>query len=81
MKKVLAAAAVLVGLGVLARRLGPKMPAIDWEKRLQAMPDNARPKWMYRNITAIRENTDRILEQLETGQSEPARQAPPPLDH
>ena len=51
MKKVLAVAAVL---GVLARRFGPKMPAIDWEKRLEAMPDNAPPKWMFRNITAIR---------------------------
>ena len=78
MKKVLAIAAVLVGLGVLARRLGPKMPAIDWEKRLEAMPDNAPPKWMFRNITAIRENTDRILQLLESGQPEPARPAPPP---
>jgi hypothetical protein len=78
MKKVLAVAAVLVGLGVLARRLGPKMPAIDWEKRLEAMPDNTRPKWMFRNITAIRENTDKILQLLEPGQPEPARPAPPP---
>ena len=73
MKKVLAVAAVLVGLGVLARRLGPKMPAIDWEKRLEAMPGNTRPKWMFRNITAIRENTDQILQLLEPGQPEPAR--------
>jgi hypothetical protein len=80
MKKVVAVAAVLVGLGVLARRLGPKMPAIDWEKRLEAMPDNAPPKWMFRNITAIRENTDRILQLLESGQSEPARGASPPPD-
>ena len=80
MKKVLAVAAVLAVLGVLARRLGPKMPAIDWEKRLEAMPDNAPPKWMFRNITAIRENTDRILQLLEPGQPEPARHAPPPDD-
>jgi hypothetical protein len=78
MKKVLAVAAVLVGLGVLARRLGPKMPAIDWEKRLEAMPDNAPPKWMFSNISAIRENTDRILKLLESGRSEPAGQAAPP---
>ena len=44
MKKVVAVAAVLVVLGVLARRFGPKMPAIDWEKRFEAMPDNAPPK-------------------------------------
>ena len=82
MKKVVAVAAVLVVLGVLARRFGPKMPAIDWEQKIEAMPDNAPPKWMFRNITAIRENTDRILRLLESGQSEPARQAPPaPPDH
>ena len=78
MKKVIAVAAVLVVLGVLARRFGPKMPAIDWEKRLEAMPDNAPPKWMFRNITAIRENTDRILQLLESGRSDPVRQAAPP---
>ena len=78
MKKVLAGAAVLAVLGVLARRFGPKMLAIDWEKRLAAMPGNAPPKWMFRNITAIRENTDRILQLLESGQPEPARPAPPP---
>lgn len=76
MKKVVAVAAVLAVLGVLARRFGAKMPVIDWEKRLEAMPDNAPPKWMFRNITAIRENTDRIMQLLESGRSEPARQAP-----
>jgi len=78
MKKVLAVAAVLAVLGVLARRFGPKMSAIDWEQKIEAMPDNAPPKWMFRNITAIRENTGRILQLLESGRPEPARQAPPP---
>ncbi len=78
MKKVLVAAAVLVGVGVVARRFGLKMGSIDWEKRFEAMPDNSPPKWMFRNITAIRENTDRILELLESGRAEPARHAPPP---
>ncbi len=77
MKKVVAVAAVLAVLGVLARRLG-RMPAIDWEKKIEAMPDNAPPKWMFRNISAIRANTDRILQLLESGRSEQARQAPPP---
>ena len=82
MKKVLVAAVALVGAGVLARLLGPKMGNIDWEKRLAGMPDSAPPKWMFRNITAIRENTDRILGKLlESGHAEPARQAPPPPDH
>jgi hypothetical protein len=57
MNKVLAFAAVLAGLGVLARLSGPKMGNIDWEKRFEVMPGNAPPKWMFRNITAIRENT------------------------
>ena len=78
MKKVPAVAAVLAGLGVLARCPGPKMPAIDWEKRLGAMPGNAPPKWMFRTITAIRENTERILQLLESRDSEPGQQAPPP---
>ena len=82
MKKVLIVAAALVGVGVLARRFGPKVADIDREKRFEAMPNNAPPKWMFRNITAIRENTDRILELLESGRSGPAPQAPPaPPDH
>ena len=80
MKKVVAVAAVLAVLGVLARRPGPKMRNVDWEIRLEAMPGNARPKWMFRNITAIRENTDRILQVLEPGQPGTARPAPPPPD-
>ncbi len=79
MKKVLVvAAAALVGAGVLARRFGSKVSNIDWEKKFEAMPDNAPPKWIFRNITTIRENTDRILELLESGRAESAGQAPPP---
>ena len=77
MDKVLPVAAVFTVLGVLAMRLGPKMPAIDWEERLEAMPRNAPPKWMFRNITGIRENTDRILPLLEPGRPEPAWGASP----
>ncbi len=78
MKKVLFAAAALAALGALARRFAPKMGSIDWEKRFEAMPDNAPPKWMFRNITTIRENTDRILELLGSSRAEPAQHAPPP---
>jgi hypothetical protein len=35
---------------------------------------------MFRNITAIRENTERILQLLESGQSEPARNGSPRPD-
>jgi hypothetical protein len=65
MKKMLISAVVLVGLVVLAKIFGPKMENIDWEKRFESMPDNAPPKWMFRNISAIRENTDRILEVID----------------
>ncbi len=57
MKKAVAGAAVLVGLGVVAKRLGPKM--------FENLPDDAPPKWMFSNIAAIRENTERILAILE----------------
>jgi hypothetical protein len=65
MKKFLIAGAILVGLGALARIFAPKAAGVDWEQRFDAMPDNAPPKWIYRNIKAIRKNTERILELLE----------------
>ena len=67
MKKLLVVVASVAGLCVVVRAFGPKMQNIDWEKRFEKMPDNAPPKWMFRNITAIRENTDRILELLDEG--------------
>lgn len=76
MKKRLVFAALFVGLLVLAKRFGPKMQNIDWEKRFEQLPDNAPPKWMFRNIAAIRENTDRILELLDDDR--PRSATPPP---
>jgi hypothetical protein len=38
---------------------------MDWKQAFAAMPDTAPPKWMFRNITAIRENTGRVIELLE----------------
>jgi hypothetical protein len=34
------------------------------------MPEDAPPKWMFRNISAIRENTERISQLLEKQASE-----------
>jgi hypothetical protein len=65
MKKLLIFAALLVGLGVILQRVASKFGDIDWEQKFESMPDNAPPKWMFRNITAIRENTERIIELLE----------------
>ena len=65
MKKLLIAGAVLVGIAFLAKRFAPDLTKIDWEKKFEAMPDNAPPKWMFTNIGAIRDNTERIIELLE----------------
>jgi hypothetical protein len=79
MKKALVLVAVLAGLAALGRLLGSRMQNIDWEKRIAALPDNAPPKWMFRNVTAIRENTERILRLLESersGSTQPASTPP-----
>ena len=65
MKKFLIAAATLVVIGFLAKRFAPKVADIDWEQRFSAMPDNAPPKWMFRNISEIHDNTERILALLD----------------
>ena len=78
MKNALMLVAVFVGLAGVRRLLGVRMRNIDWEKRIDALPDNAPPKWMFRNITAIRENTERILRLLESERSEPTQRVPAP---
>jgi hypothetical protein len=75
MKKLIVVVAVLLGVGYLAKRFGPKLGDVDWEKRFAAMPDNAPPKWMFRNISEIHDNTERILELLE-GDAEKAGSEP-----
>ena len=65
MRKVLIVGAVLAAVGLVLKRLVPELGKIDWEKKFESMPDNAPPKWMFRNITAIRENTERIIAMLE----------------
>jgi hypothetical protein len=65
MKKLIVAVALLVGAGYLAKRFAPKLGDVDWEQHFAALPDNAPPKWMFRNISEIHEDTDRILELLD----------------
>ncbi len=79
MKKLIVAVAVLVGVGYLAKRFAPKLRDVDWEQRFAAMPDNAPPKWMFRNISEIHDNTDRILELLED-RGEEASEPPKMVD-
>ena len=65
MKKIIVAVAVLIGVGFVVKRFAPRFGDVDWEQRFAAMPDNAPPKWMFRNISEIHDNTGRILELLE----------------
>ena len=76
MKKGLLFVVLLAVVVAVAKRFGPKLQNMDWEERLERMPDNAPPKWMFRNITAIRENTDQILELLDRDRVPSAGQAP-----
>ena len=64
MKRLLIGAAV-VGVALLAARGVRRSGGIDFEKMIERMPEGAPPKWMFRNLTAIRANSERILELLE----------------
>ncbi len=69
MKKLLIVGGALAGGALLAKRCASSRGGIDFGRMIERMPENAPPKWMFRNITAIRETTERILPLL---QSEPA---------
>jgi hypothetical protein len=64
MKKLMIGVGVAAGVALLARRASRHCGGIDFERMIERMPDNAPPKWMFQNISAIRANTDRILELL-----------------
>ena len=72
MKRTLLFGAVGLGVAVGGRRLARHFREFDFAKMVERMPENAPPKWMFRNISAIRKNTEhsrrntqRILELLE----------------
>ncbi len=69
MGKALIVGAVVIGAVVLAKRRALSRDGFDIERFVERMPDNAPPKWAYKNISAIRENTDRILQLLEREQT------------
>jgi len=58
--------AAALGAVLLVRRAARGCGGFDFERMIERMPENAPPKWMFRNITAIHRNTERILELLET---------------
>ncbi len=64
MRNRLIALGLIVTAALVIRRLVMRAGG-DWEGILERMPDTAPPKWMFDNIKAIRENTDRILERME----------------
>ena len=66
MKRLLALGIAAVGVALCARRAARGCDSVGFEKLLERMPENAPPKWMFRNITAIRENTERILALLDS---------------
>ncbi len=65
MKKLFIVGGLVAGAVVLARRRASSHGGFDFERMIERMPENAPPKWMFRNITAIRKNTERILQLLE----------------
>ena len=66
MKRFLLIGAAVVGVALFAARGVRRKGGVDFEKMIERMPEGSRPKWMFRNITAIRANSERILELLET---------------
>jgi hypothetical protein len=66
MKKLLLVGGAVIAGALLARRFAGHCAHFDFEQMIERMPENAPPKWMFRNVSAIRENTDRILQLLES---------------
>ena len=69
MKKLLIVGGAVAGvafLGSFAKRHALSSGGPDFERWVERMPENAPPKWIFRNVSAIRENTDRIVRLLES---------------
>ena len=63
--KLIVASGAIAAAAIVAKRWA-ESGGVDFAKMIEHMPEDAPPKWMFRNITAIRENTERILELLES---------------
>jgi hypothetical protein len=68
MKKLLLVGGAVAGAAFVAKRFasGSEWTRLDFGQMVERMPEDAPPRWIFRNITAIRENTDRILQLLES---------------
>jgi hypothetical protein len=77
MKRIAVLIPIVAVAVLLAKWLGPRARQFDIASRIAAMPDNAPPKWIFDNVTAIRANTDRILDLLQRqATAEPEHPAP-----
>jgi hypothetical protein len=65
-KKLLISGAAVTGAVLVAKRLASRSSGLDFGRLFERMPENAPPKLLFRNISAIRENTERILQLLES---------------
>jgi hypothetical protein len=65
-KKLLISGAAITGTALVAKRLASRSSGLDFGRLFERLPENAPPKLMFRNISAIRENTERILQLLES---------------
>ena len=65
MRRLVLVGTAAFGAALLVSRVARGCGGFDFEKMIERMPENAPPKWMFRNISAIRNNTERILEVLE----------------
>lgn len=50
MKKALIIGALAVGVVLLARGVRHRFETLDWEQVIEGMPDDAPPKWMFREV-------------------------------
>jgi hypothetical protein len=62
--KLLCVVPLVLGAALLVHRFGPEMGHVC-ERVFDRMPDSFPPKWAYLNITAIREQNERIISLLE----------------
>jgi hypothetical protein len=77
MKRILLVVPIVVGAAFAAKRMAGACGHIDFGARIAAMPDDAPPKWVFNNVSAIRANTERILELLQRqAPGGPAERAP-----
>jgi hypothetical protein len=65
MKKLLIVGGAITGAALVAKHWASSGD-VDFGRIVERMPENAPPKWIFRNVSAIRENTERILQLLES---------------